>query len=98
MMKKQKKIPKFKSDEEIASFWDTHDFTDYLEDTEPAEDVVFERPKKETLSIRLEQDQIKELKKLANKVGLGYTSLIRSWVIEKLAKLHHEHEQLRKAG
>ena len=87
-MKKSKTIPKFKSDEEIAAFWDTHDFTDYIKNTEPAEDVIFERPKKETISIRLEKDQIKELRKLTYKVGLGYTSLVRSWVIEKLAKLH----------
>jgi len=35
------KIPKFKSDEEIVAFWDRHDFTDYIEDTEPADDVIF---------------------------------------------------------
>jgi len=26
------KIPKFKSDEEAAKFWDTHDSTDYLDE------------------------------------------------------------------
>ena len=61
-MTAQKKIPKFKTDEEIASFWDTHDFTDFVGDTDPADDVVFERPKTETLSIRLERSQITQLK------------------------------------
>ena len=84
----KKKIPKFKSDEQIVAFWDTHDFTDYLADTEPADDVVFEKPKKDTVSIRLEKDQIRELRKLGHTVGLGYTSLVRSWIIEKMAKIH----------
>lgn len=90
-MKKRKRIPKFKTEEEIAAFWDAHDFTDYIEDTEPADDVVFVKPKKGTISIRLEEDRIKELKRIANKIGLGYTSLIRSWIIEKLAKIHSLH-------
>lgn len=87
-MKKTDKIPKMKSDEQIAAFWDTHDFADYIEDTEPADDVVFEKQTKETISIRLERRQVKELKKIARRVGLGYTSLVRSWVTEKLAKIH----------
>ena len=87
-MKKNRKIPKMKSDEQIAAFWDTHDFVDYIEDTESAEDVVFEKQTKETISIRLERRQVKELKRIARRVGLGYTSLVRSWVTEKLAKIH----------
>ena len=29
------KIPKFKSLEEAADFWDTHDFEDFVAETEP---------------------------------------------------------------
>lgn len=90
-MREQKKIPRFKTDEEMAAFWDTHDFTNYIEDTKPADDVRFVSPKKGTVSIRIEEDRVKELKRLAHKVGLGYTSLIRSWIIEKLARIHSLH-------
>ena len=38
----KKKIPEFKTEEALAAFWDNHDFLDYFEDTEPAEDVIFE--------------------------------------------------------
>ena len=31
------KLPEFKSDEEEIAFWDTHSFTDYLDDMEPVE-------------------------------------------------------------
>jgi hypothetical protein len=38
-MTKEKKIksriPEFKSREEEAAFWDTHDFTDYLDEMKP---------------------------------------------------------------
>lgn len=90
-MREQKKIPRFKTDEEMAAFWDTHDFIDYIADTKPVDDVMFVSPKKGTVSIRLEEDRINELKRLAHKVGLGYTSLIRSWIIEKLARIHSLH-------
>ena len=86
-MNKKKKIPAMKSDNDIAAFWDNNDFTDFADDTESAGDVVFEKPTKETISVRLEKKQIQQLKKIAQKVGLGYTSLIRSWVIEKIARL-----------
>ena len=88
----KKKIPEFKTEEAIATFWDNHDFLDYLEDTEPVDDVVFERPKKSVVSIRLEKSQINEIKRLSHKIGLGYSSLIRSWIIEKLANIHRPQE------
>jgi hypothetical protein len=53
------KVPKFKTKKEEMEFWDTHDSTDYLEDFEPAKDVVFVRPKKEVISLRLEPKVIK---------------------------------------
>lgn len=39
-MKNLKKIPQFKTDEEEAQFWDTHDTTDYI-DWSKAQKVVF---------------------------------------------------------
>lgn len=40
------KIPKFKSDKATAKFWDTHSFADYVHNTEPANDLVFKKPRK----------------------------------------------------
>lgn len=31
------KIPKFKTLEAAAAFWESHDFEDYVDDTEPVE-------------------------------------------------------------
>ena len=83
------KIPRFKSDKEAATFWDSHDFSEYMDETVSADDVVFERDQKETVSVRLGKKQVKELKRIAHKAGLGHTTLIRSWVTERIARLHH---------
>jgi predicted DNA binding CopG/RHH family protein len=86
-MGNNKKIPKMKTDKEIAGFWDTHSLADYVDDTEET-DVEFVKPRKRTISIRLDSDKIKQVKHIAQKTGLAYTSIVRSWVIEKLATLH----------
>ncbi|MDP2762915.1 MAG: CopG family antitoxin [Enterobacteriaceae bacterium] len=79
------KIPKFKSDKQTRAFWDTHSLSDYAEDLKPAH-IRFRKPHKEVVSIRLESTLIQALKDVAQKAGIGYSSLARMWVIEKLRK------------
>jgi hypothetical protein len=43
------KTPKFKGIKEEREFWDTHDSTEYHDDFEVTQDVVFVRPRKEVL-------------------------------------------------
>jgi len=80
-----KKIPKFKTDEEAARFWETHSFEDYHRDTKEAEIGFVKRPKK-TIAIRLDPDDIKKVEVIAQRKGLNYTSLLRMWIKEHLAK------------
>lgn len=82
------------TDEIIARFWDTHSFTDYLDELEVVEDITFVKPKKEVISIRLEPKYVRQLKILADKMDIGYSLLVRRWVMEKLRhlpKLSHSH-------
>jgi predicted DNA binding CopG/RHH family protein len=76
------KVPTFKTLEEEREFWDTHDSTDYLDDFEVAKDVVFVRPKKEAISLRLEPKVIKKLRELADKEGLPPTTYARMLIIK----------------
>ena len=76
------KAPKFKNLKEEREFWDTHNPRDYLEDFEMAEDVVFVRPKKEVISLRLEPKIIKKLRELADKEGLPPTTYARILIIK----------------
>jgi predicted DNA binding CopG/RHH family protein len=80
-----KKMPKFETDEEAARFWETHSFEDYHNDTKDAEIVFVKKPKK-TIAIRLDPDDVKSVERIAERKGLSYTSLIRMWIREHLAK------------
>jgi len=48
------KVPRFKSSKEERELWDTHDSTDYHDNFKITKNVVFARPKKEVISLRLE--------------------------------------------
>lgn len=79
------KIPIFKDEKEESEFWDTHEATEFLDELEPV-DIVFvdARPKKSAISLRLERETVSRLKEVARKKGIGYQTLIRMWVMERL--------------
>jgi predicted DNA binding CopG/RHH family protein len=78
------KVPKFKNIKEEREFWDSHDSTDYLDDFKEAKDVVFVRPKKQVISLRLEPQVINKLKKLAEKEGLPPTTYARMLIMRAI--------------
>jgi len=78
------KVPKFKSLQEERDFWDTHDSTDYHGDFKTAKDVVFVRPKKEVISLRLEPKFIRRLRELADKEGLPPTTYARMLIVKSI--------------
>ena len=80
------KIPVFESIQEEAEFWDTHDTTEFLDEFEEVDDVVFIRPEKQVVSLRLERDLVDRLKAYAQEVDAPYTTLIRMWIIKSLKR------------
>jgi len=62
--------PRFKNLKEEREFWDTHDSTDYHDDFKITKNVVFVRPKKEVISLRLEPKFIRRFREFADKEGL----------------------------
>lgn len=82
-----KKLPKFKSVEEERKFWDTHDSTEYV-DWKKAKRVVLPRlrPSTKTISIRLPQSMLEELKLLANKRDVPYQSLVKIFLSERIVR------------
>lgn len=84
-MKKKTKIPKFKTYTEEVKFWNTHDVTDFEDETEDV-DIVFEldKPRDETLIIRLQKEFKNRLEKSARSKGLNVSTLARMWLMEKL--------------
>lgn len=86
-MKKLKQIPIFKNEDAERNFWDTHDLTDYF-DTSKAEEVIFPnlKPSTETISLRLPQFLLAEIKQLANKKDVPYQSLMKVFLSEKVSQ------------
>jgi predicted DNA binding CopG/RHH family protein len=78
------KVPKFKNLKEEREFWDTHDSTDYLDDFKTTKNVVFVRPKKEVISLRLEPKLIRRLRELADKEGLPPTTYARMLIVKSI--------------
>ena len=76
------KVPKFKSLKEEREFWDTHDSTDYHDHFKVTKNVVFVRPKKEVISLRLEPKLIRRLRELADKEGLPPTTYARMLIVK----------------
>jgi len=81
----KKKTPKFKSEAEEREFWRAHDSTEYV-DWSRAKMVVFPnlKPSLKTISIRLPEAMIEDLKMLANKKDVPYQSLLKILLSEKL--------------
>ena len=84
-MAKKKKIPHFKNEEEEREFWTSHDSTDYI-DWSAAKEVVMPnlKPTLKTISIRLPEMMIEELKLIANKRDVPYQSLMKMFLAEKV--------------
>ena len=78
------KVPKFKTLREEREFWDTHDSTDYHDDFKKTRNVVFVRPKKEVISLRLEPKFIRRLRELADKEGLPPTTYARMLIVKSI--------------
>jgi predicted DNA binding CopG/RHH family protein len=77
-MNKKKSIPKFKSEAEERNFWSKNDSTDYL-DWSKAKPVRFPNLKatSRTISIRLPESLIEEIRVLANKQDVPYQSMLK---------------------
>jgi predicted DNA binding CopG/RHH family protein len=96
--KNLKPIPKFKSEDEEREFWANHDFVDYV-DWGRAQFASFPnlKPSTRTISLRLPESLIENLKVLANKRDVPYQSLLKIFLAERvekeLGRRSHRHPQ-----
>ncbi len=89
-MKRTSKVPKFKSLAEERAFWKNTDSTE-LVDWSKSSAVTFPnvKPTVRSISIRLPQSMIDELKVLANKQDVPYQSLMKLYLSERIDKELH---------
>jgi predicted DNA binding CopG/RHH family protein len=82
-----KSIPKFKTEAEERKFWATADSADYVDWSKAKKAVLPNlKPSLKTISLRLPEIMLQELKLLANKRDVPYQSLIKIFLSERLQK------------
>ena len=91
-MSKFKQIPKFKNEDEEREFWATHDTTDYV-DWRLARRVRFPnlKPTLRTISIRLPEHLIGDLKALGHERDIPYQALLKQCVVERVEEEWKRH-------
>jgi len=91
-MPRNKEIPKFDSEDHEREFWATHDSAEYV-DWGAAKRVLLAnlKPSTKTISIRLPESLLEELKILANKRDVPYQSLLKLFLAERVAQELRSH-------
>ena len=87
---KTTKLPKFKNEDQERDFWAKHDSTAYV-DWSNARRVAFPnlKPATRTISVRLPESLIANLKTLANAQDVPYQSLMKVFLSEKVRQELH---------
>ena len=91
-MEKLKKIPYFKTENAEREFWATHDLTDYM-DVKAAVRARFKKlkPTLRTISIRLPEHLIGDLRALANERDIPYQALLKQFLAERVEREWRHH-------
>ena len=81
----KKKIPKFESEDQERDYWSNRDSVDYI-DWGKAKRLSFPNLKlsTRTISIRLPESMLDDLKMLANKKDVPYQSLLKVFLAERI--------------
>ncbi len=85
MSSHKKPVPEFQNEDEERAFWASHDSTEYLA-WEEAQRVRFPalKPSTRSISLRLPQSMLDEVKSLAHERDVPYQSLIKMFLRERL--------------
>ena len=76
------KIPRFRTEQEMRKFWDTHDSAEYFEDMEDDEVQVEFNRDKGVLVIPLGEDRVRSLRGIALEEGVSSNVLLKNWIDE----------------
>lgn len=81
----KKAIPSFKTEDEERDYWTSQDSTEHV-DWSSARRLLLPnlKPSLKTISVRLPQSMIDELKVLANRRDVPYQSLMKVFLAERI--------------
>jgi len=85
MIPMKKKIPEFRDENQERNFWAKRDSNEFV-DWKKAKRMTFPnlKPSLKTISIRLPESMLEELKTLAHKRDVPYQSLMKIFLAEKI--------------
>jgi hypothetical protein len=83
-------VPTFANEAEAAAFWDSHSPLDYPDEFEEVEAFLVAPIRKRGLTVKLDEDTIQRLTRVARRQGIGPSTLARMWLIERLRALPPE--------
>jgi len=87
----KKEIPRFKNEEEETEFWASHDSSEYIDWSQSKSlSLPKLKPTLKTISLRLPETIIEELKFLANKRDVPYQSLLKMFLAERVEQELHK--------
>ncbi|NBF40544.1 MAG: hypothetical protein GVY14_09015 [Spirochaetes bacterium] len=88
-----KDIPEFRSEEEERQFWSEHDSTEFVDWSKSRRGAFPNlKPSTKTISLRLPESMLEELKLLANKNDVPYQSLVKVFLSERIEWELQKHE------
>lgn len=86
-----KPIPEFSDEAEERRFWQEHDSADYIDWSDAERTLLPDlKPTTKTISLRLPESMLEELKLLAHRRDVPYQSLLKVFLAERL---QHERQQ-----
>ena len=82
-----KNIPNFENEDKEREFWAEADSSDYI-DWKKAKKIVLPnlKPSVKTISLRIPESMLEEIKLLANKRDVPYQSLMKIFLSERIDK------------
>ena len=85
MAKQRKIIPRFASESEERSYWESHDSSDHVDWSKAKRARLPNlKPTTTAISLRLPVGLLDRIKIAANKRDVPYQSLIKAWLSEKV--------------
>ncbi len=85
-------ISKASSYQEIGEFWDTHDLADYWEQTHLVDFDIIEDIHPSKIYYHIETELSDQIRAIAKRKGVSGTTLLNSWIREKLRQRIHSPE------
>jgi predicted DNA binding CopG/RHH family protein len=88
MMKHSKKIPKFETEDKEREFWSKRDSTPYIEYRRAVRTSFPNlKPSSRTISIRLPESLLENIKVIANRADVPYQSMMKVILDEKVSEI-----------